>query len=86
VPCTGIFNRAALSAFLLAMSTLLLPAQLRWDTFIRGYLLRSWQEYFSFSWTSEEVIRPDASGKNVIFAEFPHGAALAVPSPSLQQL
>eukprot|EP00873_Tetraselmis_striata_P020064 jgi/Tetstr1/440328/TSEL_028665.t1 len=53
-------------------STLLLRPLLHWRGCIDGYILRTWREYFNFSYYMEGPgVDQD---KNYILAEFPHGA------------
>lgn len=60
------------------MSTLLLPKPtLLWTPWTCSFIMRSWQEYFDFSWTLEE--RLASIDQQVIFADFPHGV-----QPTLQ--
>lgn len=68
----GFFSKAAFVSFAALMSTLLLPKPtLLWTPWTCSFIMRSWQEYFDFSWTLEEGLA--SRDQQVIFADFPHG-------------
>jgi len=66
------FWKPAICIILLGLySTLFLPATLHSQSFLDGYILKSWREYFNFSYYIEDKFDPE---RRYILAEFPHGA------------
>mmetsp|Transcript_24694 Transcript_24694/g.68724 ORF Transcript_24694/g.68724 Transcript_24694/m.68724 type:complete len:363 (-) Transcript_24694:1122-2210(-) len=65
------WHRCLAALAVLLASTLAMPATMRWQPLLDSYVMRTWREYFNFSYVLDGGIDQQ---KSYILAEFPHGA------------